>query len=176
MKITKGTYRSIRPQYSMGIRNLIRSMLDTQPDDRPSVRELLNSEFLQTYMEEDFLEEYPNHQEVRSLVDLYKHQKQYAIRYTPKRYDPVKGKMMDYWDMRKEEMDSGWRQSERGVVGTGGSEGLEVIKKMEREFREKFKKGKSHFRDTPGNLRGGYQSNHIQRNKGGGKGMASPIG
>lgn len=175
---TLGTYRSIRPQYSMGIRNLIRSMLDTQPDDRPSVKDLLNTEFLQAYMEQDFLEEYPNHQEVRAIVDLYNYQKQYEIRYTPKRYDPVKGKMMDYWEMRKDkqEIDGSWQHSERGVVGTGGSEGIERIKKMEKEFREKFRKGgKSHFRDTPGNLKGGYQSNHVQRNRGK-KGGISPIG
>lgn len=152
----------------MGIRSLIRDMLETQPEERPSVKAILNGEFLQSFMQEDFLSEYPHHEEVKAMVDLFQYQKKYAIKYAPKRYDPEKGRNMDHWQLSKErsEIEEEWRQSEQRAMetgGTGGSEGLEVMRRMEREFREKFRKGRSNFKDPQSIGRSGYQSNYNQK-------------
>jgi NIMA (never in mitosis gene a)-related kinase len=48
LKILRGTYPPIPPQYSLDLQNLIAEMLIKDPSKRPSIKRILEKEFLKT--------------------------------------------------------------------------------------------------------------------------------
>lgn len=71
LKIVKGSYTNIPPSFSRGLQNLIKSMLNVDPNRRPSIHQILESNLLINRIT-DFLSESKKQDEFSHTI-LHKH-------------------------------------------------------------------------------------------------------
>ena len=71
MKILKGSYPSIMPTYSKQLRDLIASMLAKNPQDRPSIIDVLNKPFIRTRIEKYSIDLLSRNAPQADMDDIY---------------------------------------------------------------------------------------------------------
>jgi serine/threonine protein kinase len=97
--IKKGSYQQIPMFYTTDMNHLISMMLETQPDDRPTVQQILETEIIQRHIGESMLVRDPKNEELRDIYETFQKEMKDNKMMTPLKFDPITKKMVSTFEM-----------------------------------------------------------------------------
>ena len=134
---------------------MISMMLETQPDQRPTVQQILETDIIQAHIENSFLVRYPDHYELREIFEKVQKEKQEKRLMAPLKFDPIAKKMVSTFEqvseseelIRLEITEENGAEEEFGDDAGGQRGGQKSqLENQRKDFERKFGNKKGRFR------------------------------
>ena len=134
--------------YSVDMNTLISMMLETQPDNRPTVQQILETEIVQRHIGESLLVRFPKNEELREIYEKYQQDVANRKLAQPLKFDPITKKMVSTFEKVSENDELiQLKDVEDFAEEEFGDEGVKVGKKkpsfldeQRKAFHKKFNK------------------------------------
>ena len=127
-------------------------MLETQPDQRPTVQQILETEIIQNYIGKNMLKAQPDHEELREIYEKFQKEKKERILATPLKFDPITKQMVSTFEKVSESEELIKLVDTEDFTHDEFGEPKKIVKKKgfleeQREmFKKKFNQNKPSFR------------------------------